>query len=561
MFVAVASNGGGITSSADGKTWTDRGNKGDFESVCWGNGMFVAVSDASYTNNHVMTSTNGTSWNHNNLPFSLQHAWSSITFGNGVFVAVAWTGFGNRVMTSTNGSTWVSRDTPADNNWRSVAFGNGVFVAVADNDDGMDTRRVMTSSNNGNTWTMRESADDIAGWNSVTFGNGVFVAVSYDAIMRSSDNGTTWSLVQSPVYNPWLSVTFGKNLFVAVSWVGTHRVMISADNGRTWTLNSISQQSHWCSMAFGQNTFVGVASLGTQRVMRLDANAVQTTDVISSSTSQAQTPFSQSETLSSQHPTLMSLSEMLTSEAQTLAPQSNHAQLDVSGNIIVGRDVTIDHAVDVGKYADAGLASKRVRLLSGKVDFGSIGDFDARIAVDNNSRMSFNARKYTFSGAPVNNMSGVSVGRTKVQSYVLSPSVLTEAPSRREYDTSQRIWSGKVVKNNGMVKLHCWGNDSYPLYGTYVVFYATKSGTFWHTVQSCFRGSTSTPGNFGAITWRLLSSSMSSTAGLTVALGNAGGSNSFVPSISFTNTTNVHAWFLVSATVFDDATAFNESGV
>src|SRR5690606_19101913 len=45
--------------------------------------------------------------------------WYSITYGNGLFVAVAPSGT-NRVMTSPDGITWIPRTTPEANSWRSV---------------------------------------------------------------------------------------------------------------------------------------------------------------------------------------------------------------------------------------------------------------------------------------------------------------------------------------------------------------------------------------------------------------------------------------------------------
>ena len=68
--------------------------------------------------------------------------WFSVCYGNGLFVAVAYSGTGNRVMTSPDGITWTIRTSPADNNWRSVCYGNGLFVAVANSGTG---NRVMTS--------------------------------------------------------------------------------------------------------------------------------------------------------------------------------------------------------------------------------------------------------------------------------------------------------------------------------------------------------------------------------------------------------------------------------
>jgi hypothetical protein len=76
-------------------------------------------------------------------------------------------------MTSPDGITWTSRTSAADNSWSSVTYGNGLFVGVAGSGTG---NRVMTSPD-GITWTIRTSATDNI-WNSVTYSNGLFVAVS-----------------------------------------------------------------------------------------------------------------------------------------------------------------------------------------------------------------------------------------------------------------------------------------------------------------------------------------------------------------------------------------------
>ena len=90
--------------------------------------------------------------------------WQSVTYGNGLFVAVANSGTGNRVMTSPDGITWTLRTPAADNRWRSVTYGNGLFVAVANSGIG---GRVMTSPD-GITWTLRTPAADNR-WRSVTY--------------------------------------------------------------------------------------------------------------------------------------------------------------------------------------------------------------------------------------------------------------------------------------------------------------------------------------------------------------------------------------------------------
>ncbi len=70
------------------------------------------------------------------------NSWNSVTYGNGLFVAVSFSGTGNRVMTSPDGITWASRSSAADNSWRSVTYGGGLFVAVSSTGTG---NRVMTA--------------------------------------------------------------------------------------------------------------------------------------------------------------------------------------------------------------------------------------------------------------------------------------------------------------------------------------------------------------------------------------------------------------------------------
>ena len=129
-----------------------------------------------------------------------------------------------------DGITWTSRTSAADNVWNSVTYGNGLFVAVGESGSG---NRVMTSPD-GITWTSRASAADI-GWFSVTYGNGLFVAVSWNGsgnqVMTSPD-GVTWTSRASAANNGWNAVTYGDGLFVAVSFTGTgNRVMTSGEIG------------------------------------------------------------------------------------------------------------------------------------------------------------------------------------------------------------------------------------------------------------------------------------------------------------------------------------------
>jgi hypothetical protein len=182
-----------------------------------------------------MTSPDGTNWTSRNS--ATDNNWTSVTYGNGLFVAVSVTGTGNRVMTSPDGTNWTSRNSATDNNWRGVTYGNGLFVAVSATGTG---NRVMTSPD-GTNWTSRTSATD-NNWFSVTYGNGLFVAVSVtgtgNRVMTSPD-GTNWTSRTSATDNDWISVTYGNGLFVAVSATGTGNRVMTATSLVTPTIADI----------------------------------------------------------------------------------------------------------------------------------------------------------------------------------------------------------------------------------------------------------------------------------------------------------------------------------
>jgi len=235
----------------------------DWQSVCYGNGMFVAVAITG-VGNRVMSSPDGINWT--SQTSAANNSWNSVCYGNGLFVAVSYTGTGNRVMTSPDGIVWTSRTSAADYSWSSVCYGNGIFVAVGYSGTG---DRVMTSPD-GITWTSRTSAADNA-WTAVAYGNGVFVAVAAtgtgDRVMTSPD-GITWTIRTSAADNEWYSVTYGNGLFVAISRSGSgNRVMTSPD-GITWTSRTSAANYSWFGVTYGNGLFVAVSYGGVgNRVM------------------------------------------------------------------------------------------------------------------------------------------------------------------------------------------------------------------------------------------------------------------------------------------------------
>jgi hypothetical protein len=191
-------NGSTVGTGITGNNWT---------SVCFGNGTFVAVNSTSAAVlGQVIYSADGINWNISSS--ASVKSWQSVCFGQGNFVAVANSGTGQRAMfSSNNGVTWTSMTTPSDRLWMSVTYGgpSGVFCAVAM--DGTVAQRVMTIPGNLiGSWTLR-SASVASDWRSVTAGkvsnnpllaNDILIAVASsglaaERIMTSTDNGVTWT--------------------------------------------------------------------------------------------------------------------------------------------------------------------------------------------------------------------------------------------------------------------------------------------------------------------------------------------------------------------------------
>jgi hypothetical protein len=116
------------------------------------------------------------------------------------------------IWTSTNATTWriISRLGP---NLRSITYGNGLFVAVG------NTGTILTSPD-ANDWT--ESISGVE-WNlrGVTYANGVFVAVGNGGGILSSADGTNWTSHISGTEENLHNVAYGHSTFVAVGNAGT----------------------------------------------------------------------------------------------------------------------------------------------------------------------------------------------------------------------------------------------------------------------------------------------------------------------------------------------------
>jgi hypothetical protein len=140
-------------------------------------------------------------------------SWSSVTYGNGTFVAVA--NSSNTAAYSSDGITWNSSTLPVTGTWTSVTYGNGRFVAVQDGSASPTT--AVAYSTDGITWTSAV-APDYQTYQAVQYGtptiptsgtlaiNGSY-GTSGQVVTSLGAQGVVWNTPAAPYYTPQIGLT------------------------------------------------------------------------------------------------------------------------------------------------------------------------------------------------------------------------------------------------------------------------------------------------------------------------------------------------------------------
>ena len=213
-------------------------------SIAFGNGVFVAIAQGTSA---AAYSTDGVTWTSTSMPSS--QTWYAVTYGGGKFVAVAYSS--TATAYSTDGITWHAGNAlPASTYWYSVAYGGSRFVAVA---SGNSTSTAY--STDGISWTAGGAMPSVHYWQSVCYGAGMFLAVSESQYAAYSTDGTAWTQCSLPSSQDWESVVYNGSKFVTVAW----NAAAYSTNGTTWTAaSSFPTGYQWNSLAYGNGVFVAV---------------------------------------------------------------------------------------------------------------------------------------------------------------------------------------------------------------------------------------------------------------------------------------------------------------
>jgi len=204
------------------------------------------------------------------------NSWISVCYGNGIFVAVGFYGNTTNIMTSTDGINWKSQTKSDGSQLLGVCYGNGLFIAVGVN--------AIFYSNDSISWKSGINQSTItasfSGQNfySVAYGNNTYVAVIQYNINNASCvstlpfayysyDGVFWypSYTLNTYLASFMCVKYGNQIFVAVGMTGTNgnNIAYSAD-GNIWTFCRTLVTNGFPSncLCYGNGYFVAGDSYG-----------------------------------------------------------------------------------------------------------------------------------------------------------------------------------------------------------------------------------------------------------------------------------------------------------
>lgn len=258
-FVALPTGSATYQTQATGiATWVTATivSSSNWQSVCYGNNIVVAVSSTSGTTAASSPAGVTATWTLRTMPATA--SWYAVAYGLSKFVAVSG-GASTAGAYSADGAKWTSTGAlTTSGDWRALTFGNDRFVALSYN---------STDSNystNGTSWTAGGALPGTRNWTSIVYGEGTFVAVASGSAngAYSTDGGVTWNNTTMPSAASWSSITYGNGIFVAVATGPSTTAAYSAD-GISWNTATLPNSRSWVAVAFGNNLFCAIASGST----------------------------------------------------------------------------------------------------------------------------------------------------------------------------------------------------------------------------------------------------------------------------------------------------------
>jgi hypothetical protein len=197
----------------------------------------------------VSKSSNGNTWNNISLPLSSN--WTSIEYGNNIFLACA--ALNPSGIKSNNLVSWDSVFLGNDLNFSKLFYGNNNFIGLAFNSTTAIKYDSITNTSSNSNLPARSS------WTCGAYGNGLYMAIPNDSsVVAVSSDGITWTQRSLPISRDWQDLAYLNDKFFLIAH--NHPFVLSSSDGITWNSYSIQIGALWKAMAYGNNKYAAVSN-------------------------------------------------------------------------------------------------------------------------------------------------------------------------------------------------------------------------------------------------------------------------------------------------------------
>lgn len=235
-----------LTTDLNWKMVTVPHNLNNKKDICYGAGRFIIVGNAANNATTLaITSTDGINWTEENL-FPVSQLWTSITHGNGMFVAVGNT---NVAVYSSDGVNWNTTTIPISD-LKLIEYLNDRFIALPVSGNS------VAYSLDGVNWDV-STIPVSTSWYSATYGKGIYIIVGGSRIAAYSTDGENWTGLTTPSYT-LQRIAYGNGIFVLAGLSGNYAY---STDGLNWTTSQITDKPGIDDIVFGAGKFV-TASTG-----------------------------------------------------------------------------------------------------------------------------------------------------------------------------------------------------------------------------------------------------------------------------------------------------------